>query len=319
MKIRKEFTTNPAFGTQPEKRSIEQLLRSGIVLINKPCGPSSHEVSAFVAKILGIEKSGHTGTLDPQVSGVLPVMLGSATKISRFITAKDKEYVGIMKLHKDISTEKILAGMKSFVGEITQLPPLKSAVARRFRQRKIYDFKFIEKNGPQVLFSCRCEAGTYIRTLCADLGKKLGTGAHMIELRRTAVGRLSEKDCFTLQELSDAFWLHKHKGEEGEIRKILRPVESLIDLKKVVIDDLAAGAVCAGAQLAVPGVVATDENINKGELINILTLKNELVSISQAEMSTEQMLSEERGIVARTVRVVMPRGVYPEKRPTADS
>src|SRR3989344_4524186 len=173
--LRKEADTSPKFGQRPEDRSTETMLQYSVINIDKPRGPTSHQVSAYVQQILGIKKSGHSGTLDPKVTGVLPVAVGKATKIVQALLPAGKEYVAIMHLHDDLPEEKIRSACAQFVGRIKQLPPLKSNVKREWRFRKIYYLEILEIKGRDVLFRVGCQAGTYIRKLIHDLGTAMGS------------------------------------------------------------------------------------------------------------------------------------------------
>jgi H/ACA ribonucleoprotein complex subunit 4 len=168
-------------------------LHFSILNLDKPKGPTSFQISQFVKDALKISKTSHMGTLDPQVTGVLPITLGRACKLAPILMHRNKTYIGIMRLHKDIPKSRLLSIMKSFEGEITQLPPVRSAVKRAPRKRTVHSFDLIEKDGKDVLFKAEVQAGTYIRTLCHNLGERTG-GAHMLELRRTKAGIFSEKD-----------------------------------------------------------------------------------------------------------------------------
>ena len=181
--VKKESLGN--FGINPENRTVEQLINYGIVNIDKPQGPTSHQVSGYVKKILGISKAGHSGTLDPNVTGVLPVALGRATRIAQALLPAGKEYVALMYLHKPIEEEKIKKAFNDFTGKIRQKPPVKSSVRRIERIREIYYIDILEIDNQDVLFRIGCQAGTYIRKYIHDLGQKLGCGAHMEGLRRT--------------------------------------------------------------------------------------------------------------------------------------
>ena len=129
--VKKDAVTNPVLGQNPSERKTEEIINYGIVNINKPQGPTSHQVSDYVKKILTIDKAGHSGTLDPHVHGVLPVALGRATRIVQGLLKPGKEYVGIMHLHRDIEESKLNETIKKhFIGKIRQLPPIKSAVKR---------------------------------------------------------------------------------------------------------------------------------------------------------------------------------------------
>ena len=185
-------TTDPGFGKRPMERSIEEHLSYGVINLDKPRGPTSHEVAAWVKGILKIKKAGHGGTLDPRVNGVLPITLEESTKIVKVLLNAGKEYVCAMRLHSDSSRHKIGEALSKFVGEIYQRPPVKSAVKRQLRTRRIYYINLLEVDNRDVLFKVGCEAGTYIRKLCHDIGEVLGLGAHMLELRRTKSGIFDE-------------------------------------------------------------------------------------------------------------------------------
>ena len=171
--VKRESETNPELGCKPDKRSVPELIEYGIVNIDKPKGPTSHQVSDYVQKILGINKAGHSGTLDPRVTGVLPIALGRATRVVQILLTAGKEYIGIMHLHKEVGKEKIKNVVSQFIGNIRQIPPIKSAVKRVERVRKVYYFEILEIDGKDVLFKVGVESGTYIRKLCDDIGKKL--------------------------------------------------------------------------------------------------------------------------------------------------
>lgn len=217
-----------------EKKSILELMEFSILNIDKPSGPTSFQVGEFIKKSLSLKKTSHAGTLDPKVSGVLPILLNRACKLSDYFMHRDKEYVGIMHLHSDISEEKLKKEMRKFIGKIKQLPPKKSRVKREEREREIKKFKIIEKQGKDVLFLAEVEAGTYIRKLCFDLGQKIG-GAHMTELRRIKAGIFSEenKNFVNLYEFKEAVEEYK-KGKEEKLRKILIPAEIISELLPVV-------------------------------------------------------------------------------------
>ncbi len=307
-----EEETDPAHGKAPEERSAEEILGLGLVVVDKPIGPSSHEVSAWAARIVGAPKAGHSGTLDPNVSGVLPVGLNDATKMMGFLLKSRKEYVGVIRFHRSVKEGDVKKAFRTFTGEITQLPPVRSAVRRRERKRKVYYLDALEYNGPEVLFLVGCEAGTYIRKLCFDIGRYLGCGANMLELRRTRAGSFGEDAVVTLQDLSDAIWLWKGKDDEKELRRCVRPVEDAVDLRRVWIRDSAVEAVCSGAQLAVPGIAKFERRVSKGEAVALMTLKGELAAIADMQMAGAELEKSKEGIAAATRRVVMKKGTYPK-------
>jgi H/ACA ribonucleoprotein complex subunit 4 len=310
--IKVSAKTNPNYGKYIDDLKVEGLLNNGFIILDKPSGPTSHQVVAWIKEILEIEKAGHGGTLDPGVTGILPVAIGDATRALQVLLTAGKEYVGIMKLHKKIDERKIASTCKGFIGEIYQVPPLRSAVKRIRRKRTIYYLDIIEIKGNEVLFKVGCEAGTYIRTLCVDIGKKLGCGAHLSELRRTRVGDLKEEDSVTLQDLKDAYVFWKKDKNEDEIRSKIHPLIKLLDhLPKIVVRDSTVDALCHGANLAIPGIVEVDTDIKKGDIAAVLTLKNEGVALVNVLMSTEQIIQKDTGLCAKLERVLMNKGTYP--------
>ncbi len=216
-----------------ESKSIKELLEFGIINIDKPSGPTSFSISEFVCKKLGIRKTSHFGTLDPKVTGVLPLALNRACKLTGYFLGEDKTYVGVMRLHEDIEMNKVRDMInKKFIGKIIQLPPVKSRVKRAHREREIYSFKLLEHSldNKDVLFEVKCEGGTYIRKLIDDLGSELGIGAHMLELRRTSAGVFEEEFAVNLYEFEKAVDEYKN-GNEDLLKKIIIPAE--IAIKKV--------------------------------------------------------------------------------------
>ncbi len=207
-------------------KPISELLNFSIINIDKPVGPTSFQVSQFVKNQLGINKTSHFGTLDPKVSGVLPIALKRACRLSDFFMHHDKEYIGIMRIHTNVSEQNLKKEMQSFIGKITQLPPVRSRVKRVERIREVKRFQFLEKEERDVLFKATVQAGTYIRKLCDDLGKQIG-GAHMLELRRTRAGIFSEETSITLYDFGRALNDYKN-GNESQLRKILIPAEEAI-------------------------------------------------------------------------------------------
>jgi H/ACA ribonucleoprotein complex subunit 4 len=299
----------PHKASAAQTRSLDELLDSSFVIIDKPRGPSSHEVSAWVRKMLGVKKSGHSGTLDPNVSGVLPVALGRATKLLPYLTSKDKRYVCLMRTGRAMSEREMKGIFVRFLGEIVQTPPKHSAVAKKPRKRKVYYIKPLQIRSSDVLFEVHCEAGTYIRVLVSDFARFTG-GAEMAELRRTSVGSIKEGSSHTLQALSDAMWLAREKRDESRIRSMLIPADEALALPKIVLKDAAVEAVCAGAQLFAPGVEMHDVAITRGSLVALVTLKGELVGVARAEMSSGEMKERKKGAVCVPERIFMKRGTY---------
>ncbi len=326
--VKSKDVANSEYGEYPGSRGVSELIRNGIVILDKWGGPTSHDVTATVKKIFGLKKTGNSGTLDPAVSGILPITLENACKVIPALQHLDKTYVGIMHLHKDVSDKELQSAIKEFVGEITQLPPRRSAVARRERKREIYSFGILDRKDKDVAFRVKCEAGTYIRKLIYDLGRHIG-GAHMSELRRTAVGRWDESRAVKIQDLVDAYEFWKEgkqkdakqtdaKGinvsasaDSERIREFILPVEAATEhLGKIIVKDSAVAAIVNGSPLYTQGICRAQKGIKKDELIAILTLKGELIALAKANVSSEEMMK--KGLAAKTDRVIMEKGVYPK-------
>ncbi len=297
-----------AQGEYPGSRPIEKLIRNGLIILDKWPGPTSHDVSSQVKKVFGLKKVAHAGTLDPLVTGVLPVLLENAVKVMPALQRQDKEYVGIMKLHKDVDDKKLFAIVKKFIGEVRQTPPVRSAVARKERKRNVYYLDILEHDGRDVLFRIGCEAGTYVRVVCHAIGKELG-GAHMAELRRTKVGRFDEQQSVKMQDVVDSYVNWKENDDE-KIREFVLPVEEAVEhLKKIFIKDSAVWSVSQGSPLYSQGISRIQKDIVKDELIAVMTLKGDLVSLSRSSMTTEEAMAK-KGIAAKTDRVIIEKGLY---------
>ncbi|MCC7565637.1 MAG: RNA-guided pseudouridylation complex pseudouridine synthase subunit Cbf5 [Methanomicrobiaceae archaeon] len=281
---------------------------AGVIVIDKPRGPTSHQVTAWVGEMLET-KAGHSGTLDPQVSGLLVVMLGSAVRLAPVLQKHGKEYVCLMRLHGDVPEEELARIAGEFVGRIYQRPPRRSAVKRNLRIRKIRRLEILDRQERLVLFRVRCDAGTYIRSLCHHIGLALGVCGHMQELRRTASGPFTEEDAHTLHELADAC-AAAEEGDAGPLRQMILPVEAAVaDIPRVVIRDTAVDAVCRGAVLAGVGVVERT-GFGKGEPVAIFTQKGELVGLGEALVSSSSFEPGDTGFVAAPTAVFMRPGTY---------
>ena len=312
--ILSDEVTNLDYGFFPQKRPINVYLNYGFIPLDKPRGPSSHEVVAWIRKMLQIEKAGHSGTLDPPVSGVLPIALGQATKALGLFLLGPKEYITVIRLHNDVQEQKILDVFNEFTGTIYQRPPQRSSVKRVTRTKRIYQINLIEKLGRLLVAKVTCEAGTYIRKLVYDIGEVLGVGATMVELRRTKVFNIDEEQGLVrLHDLSAAIYKWKNEGNEELVRKLIQPIENVLaPFKKVFIKDSAVDAVCHGAQVAIPGIVKLSSNIVKGDLVVILTLKGELVALGKALLSANEIEELAKGFAVKIERVIMDKGTYPK-------
>ncbi len=300
-------------GKKPSERSIEELLAAGVIDLDKVQGPTSHQVTAWVRDIIGIKRIGHGGTLDPHVSGVLPIATGKATRATDLVLRSDKEYVCHVKLHKDVPKEKVLAVIATFVGNIYQTPPVRAAVKRQLRIRRVHYINVIEVDGRNVLFRVGCDAGTYIRTLAVDIGEALGVGANMEALRRTRSGQLDESGSVTLQQLKDACVAWKEEKDDSQLKAMVMPFELLLEpLPKIIIKDSAVDAICHGADLAAVGVIRLDPGVSKGATVALFTQKGEGVALGVTLMDSESIFKAVEGNVVRSDRVFMPAGTYPK-------
>jgi H/ACA ribonucleoprotein complex subunit 4 len=311
--IKDPNTLPDKWGKRPSDRSVGELLKGGVIALDKPPGPTSHQVTAWVRNALHVEDISHGGTLDPYVSGVLPICLGKAVRLTDVVLSSDKEYVCLMRLHKDIEKSRIIKTMGKFVGKIYQTPPVRSAVKRQLRIRTVAELEILEINGREVLFRVSCDAGTYIRTICTDVGEALGCGANMVELRRTRSGIMKEKNAATLQDMTDAYIFWQQMGKEKWLRSMLMPMEVLVEpLPKVIVKPTAVDAVCHGADLSVKGIHMLDEDIRKNALVAMMTARGELIAIGKMLMSSAKVMESDQGKAVNIERVFMDRGHYPK-------
>lgn len=283
--------------------SVEKGLQKGIVILDKPPGPTSHQTITYLKNVLGIEKAGHSGTLDPRVTGVLPVALSDATRITNYLLGQKKQYITVMYVHEEKTKKEIENVLDEFKGEITQLPPKKSAVKRQERQRSIQKLEIKEINGQDILLEVTCDAGTYIRKLIHDIGEKLGCGAHMADLRRTQSGGFTEEESHTIHEISDQYHFYK-KGETNHFNKIIRPIEyGVRHHKKIWVYDSALESLSHGSYLKIPGIKAIEESIEKGDKVNVVSEKGRLVLIGESQITSKTI--GERGIAVNTEQVYL--------------
>ncbi|MFH1221456.1 MAG: RNA-guided pseudouridylation complex pseudouridine synthase subunit Cbf5 [Candidatus Micrarchaeota archaeon] len=275
---------------------------NGLIILDKPYGHVAHEITTYVKKLLGVRRSGHAGTLDPDVSGVMPIAIGKATKLLGYIAGRKKTYVCIMKIKdRSVSDATLRQLFKDFTGELTQTPPKKSAVRKVPRKRIVYYINFLERKDNLVLFEAEVDAGTYIRTLCEDMGKKIG-GARMEELRRIAVGKITEQQAVKLQDLIDAVWLYKH-GKPQQLEKMIKKPDDYIELKKVVIRDNALQSIKNGAQLMAPAVASIDDGVKKDELVKLYSESGKFAGIGKAAADKDQLLKMKTGLAVSIERM----------------
>jgi H/ACA ribonucleoprotein complex subunit 4 len=312
------FTPIPN-GCSPLKRDLKQYISSGVINLDKPSNPSSHEVVAWVKRILRCEKTGHSGTLDPKVTGCLIVCIDRATRLVKSQQGAGKEYVAVIRLHDKLpgGQAQFARALETLTGALFQRPPLISAVKRQLRIRTIHESKLIEFDNDRHLgvFWVSCEAGTYIRTLCVHLGLLLGVGGHMQELRRVRSGAMDEsKGLVTLHDVLDAQWQMDNTRDESYLRKVISPLETLLtSYKRLVVKDSAVNAVCYGAKLMLPGLLRYEAAIEHHEEVVLMTTKGEAIALGIAQMSTVEMSTCDHGVVAKVKRCIMERDLYPRR------
>jgi predicted rRNA pseudouridine synthase len=282
---------------------------AGIIVIDKPRGPSSHQVAAWVGKMLGCQV-GHAGTLDPQVSGLLLIMLGNAVRLAPLLLRHDKEYVCMMRLHGDVDKTRVEQAGTEFTGRLYQRPPRKSAVKRVLRIRTIQKLEILDIEGRLVLFRIQCDAGTYVRSLCHHMGLALGVGAHMVELRRTRSGAFTENEMHSLHEVQDACVAAKG-GDYSAVSSMILSVDAAVpDLPTVIIRDTAIDAICRGAVLAGVGVIRCDE-FKKDQPVAVLSQKKEFICLGRALVPSDSFKPGETGLVIAPTTVFLSPGMYP--------
>jgi len=282
--------------------SIKELLKASVINLDKPSNIGCRDIDLKIKDLLGVKKVGHAGTLDNKVTGVLVLCLNEATKIMPFLINQDKEYEGIMYLHNDVDLEDIQECISdNFIGVIVQKPPLKSAVARKERKRKIHSFEIIEKDGKNIKFRAKVQAGTYIRKLVDDIGKSLEIGAHMKSLRRINSGEFSIKNSFSVDQIKKAHDNFK-KGNEDDLRKILIPVENVIpNAKKVYIKNSSVGRIRNGSPVFSFDIENFDKKLKQNELVGIFSSKK-LIGIGTTRKKGKEFLK--KGVIVKTDRIL---------------
>jgi H/ACA ribonucleoprotein complex subunit 4 len=267
-----------------------------------------------------VEKTGHSGTLDPKVTGCLIVCLDRATRLVKSQQSAGKEYVGVVRLHKALLEEPLLKlhrAVETLTGALFQRPPLISAVKRQLRVRTVYESKLLEFDPTRNLgvVWVKCEAGTYIRTLCVHIGLLVGTGGHMQELRRVRSGVLGEEDnMVTMHDVLDAQHVYDSTKDEAYLRRVVMPLEVLLtNYKRIVVKDSAVNAICYGAKLMIPGLLRFADGIELNTEVVLMTTKGEAIAVGIAQMTTAVMATVDHGVVAKIKRVIMERDVYPRR------
>jgi H/ACA ribonucleoprotein complex subunit 4 len=268
---------------------LKTLLNRSVILIDKPRGPTSFDIVEKVSRILNVKKAGHSGTLDPNATGLLVIALGEARKAMPVLTGLDKEYIGIMLLHGNVSRLKLERALSSFRGKIRQVPPVKSAVARKKRERTVHELEVTAVKGRSVEFRVACEAGTYIRKIASDLGEELGCGAHLVELRRTKVGPFTLEGSATIPELE--------RMTKRAVKSFLVPLEEALDktgLPRVVIRKGKELVVRNGSPIRKDFVKEMSGNPKEGEYVGIYDDSWRIVCLAKFGGKGDTVASTER-------------------------
>ena len=311
-------STNEAFGTVPDDRTLEQRLASGFILVDKPAGPTSHQLAAWARDLLGLDRLGHGGTLDPFATGVLPLMAGRCMKITNKILKHQKSYIAVFRFRQEPDIAALKSAMASMTGRIYNVPPEVSAVKVQVRTRTVETFELLDTDGNDVVARIRCEAGTYIRTMARDLGLVLNTPVSLKELRREHSGIFGLEHCVTMDQLADAVWLWKECGQEEALKAIVHPIEKLlVDVPSCQIKDSAVAALAYGAPLLRPGLVSIPKHLKKGTELLVTSMKNEAVGFVKLKADSNDVAKMSGGEVARPSMVLMDTEVYPRRWPTA--
>jgi len=286
---------------QLKAQSADDLLNFGIINLDKPSGPKSIHMVNKIKSLLEQPKAGHSGTLDPIVTGVLPIGIGRAVRVLSVLTDAGKVYRGIMRIHDEVDKAKLQKAFKKFTGVIEQLPPKISAVKRQLRKREIYWLKILKVKGKDIEFEVGCEAGTYIRKLCHDIGEHLGVGAHMSALRRIQSGPLKIKDSVLFEVVKANYQRYLKTKQSTYIRKIILPPEKVVNhLPKIWIEDKVKEPFSHGSPIFVPGIIAYTSNLEKNSKTAVFDQQANLIGFGISAKSAKELETAEKGLAIKT-------------------
>jgi len=270
---------------------MKNIKEKGFIILDKPKGLTSQDTVTKVKEKLNVEKAGHAGTLDKEVTGVLIIALNKATKLMPLLDKLDKEYIGKAHLHKDIELKELKETInKKFLGKIRQIPPRKSRVARIEREREIYGFDVTGKKNNYFDFKVHCEKGTYIRKLMDDLGKELNVGCQMTELRRTKQGHFLIAEAVTIEDLNEKNII---KAE-----KIIKKVSSII-----FVDGDAEKKLREGKFIEAKEIKKMKGKFEKNQVIAVFNEKKEVIGLARTFFSSEEIKKQE-GFVLKPERIL---------------
>ena len=300
-------------GKIPSERGLQALMEAGVILVDKPPGPSSHQLASWARDILGLKRLGHGGTLDPFATGALTLLLGKATRLTEVVLSGNKTYIAVLKIDSSISSRQVEEVLERFSGEIYNVPPLESAVKIRVRTRTIQEIKLLESDQEDGLHtvSVSCQAGTYIRTLARDIGLMLGTPCVLSELHRHSTGSFEQSSLCTMQQLADAAMLAE-EGDEEALCRLIAPVERILgSIPGVWVRDSAIASICHGAPLAVPGVVSLDSGMSAGNKTVIWSSKGEAIAVGEMIVDSSDVPNMTEGELVKPKIVLMDKDEYP--------
>ncbi len=292
--------------------AVAERVRAGsFLLIDKPRGPTSHQVTAWVRDLLGVERAGHAGTLDPNVSGLLWVGVGPALKLLPLLLEFPKRYVGLVAFHSPVEAERLEQVVREFTGPVFQTPPVRSAVKRERRVRTIHRLTVLERTRDSALLDLVADSGTYVRTLAVDLGEALGVGGNLVELRRTGTGPFREEATVTLAALADAVE-RARAGSPDALLSLLHPLEEVWrEFPQIVLKDAAASAVVHGAGLAAGGIASASGPFGPGAAVVLVSRGGEMLAHGRALVDSRELGRHREGWVVRPERVLADPARYP--------
>ena len=311
--IDKSPSKSSRHGKVPYERDLGALMEAGVILVDKPAGPSSHQLASWARDILGLKRLGHGGTLDPFATGALTLLLGKATKLTEVVLSANKTYIAVLKIDSSISSRQVGEVLEKFRGEVYNVPPVESAVKIRVRTRVIEEIKLLESDQEDGLHTIRvsCQAGTYIRTLARDIGLILGSPCVLSELHRHSTGSFDQSSLCTMQQLADAAMLAE-EGEEEALCRLIAPVERILGpIPGVWVRDSAIASICHGAPLAVPGVVSLDSGMLVGDKTVIWSSKGEAIAIGEMIVDSSDVRKMAEGEIVKPKVVLMDKDEYP--------
>jgi tRNA pseudouridine55 synthase len=292
--------------------AVDVRIREGaFLLVDKPRGPSSHQVTAWARDLLGVPVAGHAGTLDPNVSGLLWVGVGPALKLLPLVLEFPKRYIASVVLHGPVPVKEVEKVLKEFTGPIYQTPPVRSAVKRERRVRTIHRLDLVEADGTRLLLDLTADSGTYVRTLAVDVGEALGLGGHMEELRRVATGPFREKEAISLATLADAA-AARVTGDPAPLLALLHPIDEVWrEFPSIVVKEGAASALAHGAGLASGGILALPKPFARGARLALISRSGELIATGVALHSSEEVGHVKHGWVVDETRVFVDPSRFP--------